>query len=358
VGSTLAATVAAGLLGLDFLHLVLSRTGMLDVFVTGFGVAAFLCLAYDRGAALGRARRPARWGWGRPWRLAAGLAGGAAAATKWSGWPILAAVIILTVVQEVSIRRAEGPGGVSRAFREEGASIVVALVALPVLVYMLSYAGRLEGTLLAWPWSEGSWIRAFLERQRFMFDFHLGLRGQHPYESPAWSWLMLKRPVLFFFTPTPGGYQEILATGNPLTWWTAILALSYVALSRAAWARQWRWVVLAGFVAGFAPWVLLAGARDQTFLYLILPAVPFMCVALGATAQLLSRSRLGLAVVGAFLAANVALFVFYWPLLTGEPMSYAAWRQRMLFTDCGQEAEERLRPQTEPGPPPAGWCWV
>jgi hypothetical protein len=48
LGSTLAASLAAGLLTFDFLHFVMSRTAMLDVFVVFFGLVSFLCLLYDR----------------------------------------------------------------------------------------------------------------------------------------------------------------------------------------------------------------------------------------------------------------------------------------------------------------------
>jgi dolichyl-phosphate-mannose--protein O-mannosyl transferase len=124
-------------------------------------------------------------------------------------------------------------------------------------------------------------------------------------------------------------------------------------------SRDARWVILAGFLAGVVPWLILTGARGQTFLYLILPAVPFMCLALGAVVARIGRSWVGRGAVAAFAAVTVGLFLFYYPLLTAVPLSYPSWRDRILFTDCGEEeAEARLEPQTRPGIPPAGWCWV
>jgi dolichyl-phosphate-mannose-protein mannosyltransferase len=362
LASTFAAVVAAGLLAVDFLHVVLSRAAMLEAFVTAFGVLAFLFVILDRDASR-EGRRRTIWGLSHPWRLAAGLAGGAASASKWSGWPLLVAVLVLTIVWEINVRRLDGEGrAVARALRQEGPSILVGLLVLPILVYVVSYAGRLDGSLLAWPWSEGSWIRAFVERQAFMLDFHVGLEAGHPYASPAWSWLLLKRPVLFYFRETGGGgYQEILATGNPLGWWTSLLALVYLALpwSRHRSIRDSRGVILGGFVAALAPWLVLGGARQATYLYLVLPAVPFMCLALGAFAARMGRSWIGRGVVAAFVVVAVGLFWFYHPLLTAAPQTYPSWRDRILFTDCGQrDSGEKLRPQTAPGAAPAGWCWV
>jgi dolichyl-phosphate-mannose-protein mannosyltransferase len=361
--STFAAVVAASLLALDFLHVVLSRTAMLDVFVTGFAVLAFLFLVLDRDGSTEGPTRRSGWGLTRPWRLAAGLAGGAAAATKWSGWPLLAAVLVLTILREINLRRQDGQRrAVARALLEEGPSIIVCLVAAPILVYVISYAGRLDGSFLAWPWSEGSWVRAFVDRQLFMLEFHVGLEGRHPYASPPWSWLLLKRPVLFYFRGTDGrGFQEILATGNPLVWWTSLLALVYLVLpwGRHRSIRGSRGIILGGFVAALVPWLILTGARQTTFLYLVLPAVPFMCLALGAVAARVGRSWVGRGAVAAFVAAAVAGFLFYHPLLTAIPQRYESWRARIVFADCGQgQTEGRLRPQTQPGLPPAGWCWV
>ncbi len=80
------ATVAAGLLAIDVLHLVQSRIAMLDVFLAMFVVAAFVAVILD----LRSAPRPGRggigqWLFGRPWRLAAGVLIGCAVAVKWSG---------------------------------------------------------------------------------------------------------------------------------------------------------------------------------------------------------------------------------------------------------------------------------
>ena len=85
LNSTLAATLASGLLAIDFLHFAFSRTAMLDIFVTFFIVIAFLCLAYYRAYV----SSSLRWG-----ALAfGGIAAGAAGASKWSAWPALVAMM-------------------------------------------------------------------------------------------------------------------------------------------------------------------------------------------------------------------------------------------------------------------------
>jgi dolichyl-phosphate-mannose--protein O-mannosyl transferase len=75
-GSAGFATFTAALLALDPLHIVQSRIATLDVFVTLFGVAAVLFAVLDYQHPSERLVPP--------WRLAAGLAAGAAVASKGS----------------------------------------------------------------------------------------------------------------------------------------------------------------------------------------------------------------------------------------------------------------------------------
>jgi dolichyl-phosphate-mannose--protein O-mannosyl transferase len=84
IAATVGAAAGAGLLALDFLHLVHSRVGMLDAFIAFFVVGAVLGAVLDRDRNRDRIDTP--WWWrltlGRPWRLVAGICLGAAAAVK------------------------------------------------------------------------------------------------------------------------------------------------------------------------------------------------------------------------------------------------------------------------------------
>ena len=351
LGSTMGALIGAGLLALDPLHFVQSRVAMLDVFVTGLGVAVFLFLVLDR-----QAERRAL----RPWLAAAGAAAGAALATKWSGALVVMAAPVMVLVWETSAARRRGRGAALATVLRDGPMIALWLVVLPAVVYAACYLGRLDGAVLAAPWDQGAWLRALVERQVFMYDFHSTLGDTHAYQSPPWSWPLLKRPVSYYFEITGSGdYKEVLATGSPLVWWSSLGALGAAALS---WLRRRdparpEGVILAGFAWSYAPWFFLAGDRSAVFLFYLLPALPFMCLALALVAVRLSRTSGGTAAVGSFCAVAALLFAFYFPLLSGTALPYEAWRARIWrFDSCEKAAPEK----TETGKelPPAGWCWI
>ena len=368
--ATVGAFAAAGLLATDFLHVVQSRIGMLDVFITLFVVAAALAIVLDRDGS-----RDRRWLLGRPWRLVAGASLGAATAVKWSGAYVALAVIGLVIAWELARRHRERPADgwgqvVRSAIAQEALPTLVLLGLVPLAVYVLSYTGRMPGEVIGLPWVEGTFWRGVFEHQRQMLEFHTTLAGDHPYESPPWSWIALKRPVAYYFSAEGGSYREILALGNPVVWWPATVALVVLAVR---WVRSgaglWRAepVILAGAIATYVPWMILSGARSQVFLWYLLPTVPFLCLALGAVAAWLWGARVrraalvGKGVVAAFALVALASFAFYLPLLTALPLTPAGWRDRMLFRDCSRPGAPAISlPDDEIniGPPPSGWCWI
>ncbi|MFN2525734.1 MAG: phospholipid carrier-dependent glycosyltransferase [Actinomycetota bacterium] len=399
LGSTLGAVVASGLLAIDLLHFVQSRIAMLDIFVALFGLAAFLFLVYDRERLLSQADeepRPDVWEppprglLDRPWRLAAGVAAGAATASKWTGGLVLVAIIVLTVAWEVSVRWKRGhPRPVAAAFREEGLSLFLWLMVAPFAVYLFTYIGRIEGDLLALPWSQESIVRALWDRHKYMLDFHTELVSTHTYQSPGWSWLLLKRPVSYAFCagsqcspPTAeGSYKEIFATGNPFVWWPALVALVYMAVVwiRRRDLRRPEGTILAGFVLIYGPWLLPALDRPAVFIFYMIPAVPFLCLALAYVATRLpfrESPELALGTLTVFSALAFSSFVWYYPLVANGSVPQPDWDRRIWFFDDCDKPPGVLSTQTltetsgtvvstrttattsDASLPPKGWCWI
>ena len=254
-GSTLLGCLAGLVLALDGLHFVQSRIAMLDVFLVLGTTAAFACLVVDRDrlrARLAAAPDEALGGWGprtglRPWRLAAGVCLGAALATKWSALYYVAVLGLLALAWEVGARRTAGARAPFRATLLRSAAPLAPHVAgaagrgLPaVLDRLVPVRHRLRphlGRRRARPGSGSCRTRCARSgtTTRACTTFHSGLSSPHPYQSHPSGWLLLARPVSYYYPPglTVGAYgcaaescsREVLAIGNPALWWATLPVL-------------------------------------------------------------------------------------------------------------------------------------
>ncbi|THA26021.1 phospholipid carrier-dependent glycosyltransferase [Streptomyces sp. RKND-216] len=375
--STALGCLAGGLLAVDGLHFVMSRTALLDLVLMFWVLAAFGCLLVDRDTARARLAAalppdPDREGGAspdayvaegvklgvRPWRIAAGVCLGLAFATKWNGLVVLAAFGVLAVLWDMGSRRAAGAGRPFAAMlRRDALPAFLSTVPVALLTYVVSWTGWFatdRGYHRDWARTEGAgqgatWlpdaVRSLWHYETQVYDFHVGLTDGHTYESNPWSWLVLGRPVSYFYespdkgeagcTAADGCAREVLALGTPLLWWAGCAAVLYV-LYRWLLRRDWRaGAILCGIAAGYLPWFQY---QERTIFYFYAVVfVPFLCLAvtmmLGALAGppgVTERRRLvGVVASGVLVLLVVWNFVYFWPVYTGETIPLDAWRQRM-----------------------------
>jgi dolichyl-phosphate-mannose-protein mannosyltransferase len=338
---------------------VQSRVAMLDIFLMFWVVAAFGALVIDRDD--GRARLASRLGpevaypgpklGVRKWRVVAALCLGAACGTKWSALFFVFAFAALAFAWDVGARRTAGvPAPFRAALWREGPGVLLLFVGLVVAVYVSTWAGwfltaggwRRSCDAVNPPWHNGPCgpISGFWEYHQQIYSFHRNLDSGHTYKSNPFGWLLLARPVSYFYeTPRPKTSQEILGIGTPLIWWAALPAMG---------ATAWRWfsrrdwragAILVAFGAGYLPWLYYAGSGRTMFLFYALPMVPFMCLALAlcagwaigpATASRTRRSVGGIA-LGGYLLAVLINFAYFVPIWTARVLPYDSWRDRIWF---------------------------
>ena len=171
---TPALTLVAGLfLATDGMAIVMSRTSILDGFLTMFALAAFLCVVKDQEASrpvltaklsewdgLGAPRQ----GWddvrdylsggdrraftagpnagNRPWLFAAGICAGLACSVKWSGIYALAFLGLFVALREVTCRwKAGHPSPIRGALFADIWWAFVLMVPTAILTYIASWFG-------------------------------------------------------------------------------------------------------------------------------------------------------------------------------------------------------------------------
>src|ERR1700678_508237 len=148
--STLLGCIAGLLMSLDGLEFVLSRTGILDIFLMFFVLAAFGCMVIDRDVARARladlvAAGPAdetgpRLGM-RKWRVWGGIFVGLAIAVKWNAVFYLLALVILGTCWDVGARRAAGLRGYFRGtFRYDVIWLPLTYLVFPFIVYVATWS--------------------------------------------------------------------------------------------------------------------------------------------------------------------------------------------------------------------------
>jgi dolichyl-phosphate-mannose--protein O-mannosyl transferase len=174
-----------------------------------------------------------------------------------------------------------------------------------------------------------------------MAEYHLSLKATHLYQSKAWSWPLVLRPVAYYWNWLPGSEgagdrraAHITAMGNVVTWYGAIVAGAWILIRSV---KKWRpeSFVTAAWAAQYVPWLLVS--RPLFFFYMT-PAVPFMAIGLAAGLNAL-RSKGGFArwSVRVYLLLAAVTLVLFFPVLTAIPIPYDAWRLLMWIPnfDCG-----------------------
>lgn len=381
LGSTLLGATAGLLLAVDGMHIVMSRTGILDIFVSTLVLAAFGTLLLDREQSRrrlaarvaadlgthGRIRDP----WGprlgvRWWLVATGVLLGMTCGVKWSGIYAVAVFGLITVAWSVFARRTAGVRlWAGAGLVRDGVASFLALVPAAVAAYVACWfswfvsdnaydrhwaenvnavAATPERTWL--PDTLNSWWQYHLQ----MWSFHRGLDSEHTYSSHPAGWLLQLRPTSFAWQRLTdasgnetGDVEVVLAVGNPVVWWGGAIAL-LVVLWWALRRRDWRaWAVLAGYAAMYLPWFTYSApfSNRTIFTFYTVAFAPFVALALAyALGKLLAppgapardrrrRSWLFAGVVG--LAVIVAAFFF--PIWIGQPVPYDFWRLHMWVPD-------------------------
>ena len=180
--------------------------------------------------------------------------------------------------------------------------------------------------------------------QTEMYNYHAHLVATHPYASQWWQWPILERPISYYYhdfrpaaaanDPNACCVAEILALPNPFVWWFGLITVPLVGFY--AWFERNRGYALL-VIAYFLQWLPWIGSPRIAFEYHFYPnlAIIVLCNAIvlqklwnwvpqGARTPFVPRLS-----VGIFLAVVAWAFVFFYPVLVGQHVTWDAWHARM-----------------------------
>ncbi|MRG60865.1 phospholipid carrier-dependent glycosyltransferase [Agromyces sp. CFH 90414] len=357
-GTTVVAVIAGLLFAVDGNAIVMSRVALLDNWLMLWCLLGvwFVVLDRDRSwrllehrlaSAAAEGREPG-YGpalWARLWVFAAGAAFGAATAVKWSGlWFLAAFGLYLVVADALARRRAGVPFWITGALLKQAPISFLLLVPVAGAVYLASWAGWIltdGGYARDWaddPANRASgffewvplWAQSLWHYHQSAYSFHIGVHGDHPWQSNPLTWLFMIRPTNMYYRDVEGCgdtcAESIIGLGNPLIWWAAAVAVIYLVI-RLVRFREWQvGVVLLGLAAGYLPWL---GYLDRTVFqfysivfqpYLVLALAIAIGIVLGRRDDATWRRERGIATVAVFLVGVIAVSAWFYPIWTGMPI--------------------------------------
>lgn len=332
-GKTWLSTAGTLLFAFDFMHFTQTRIATIDTYAV-----FFLILMYDAMVVF------LRRDWTRepmkrllPPLLCCGIFTGLGIASKWTaayGALGLAVLFFYRLGLSLLQRRGEQKS-LAPLWKKGGVLCLWCCLFFLVIPFGIYFAAFLPLTAL--PHNIGKMWSAFVNYQVNMFNYHSQLVAEHYFASPWYEWPLDVRPIWYFSNHScdaQGHSSSIAALGNPLLWWSCLLAMIVVF---ALWRRRRTGaslVAAAGFLSVYLPWALVP---RLTFIYHYFTATPFLVLGLMFAAEcflqkpvfeknlgaagILSRVSWGQAAMGIFVAVNLLLFAIYFPVLSGAPTS-------------------------------------
>ncbi len=340
------------LMAVDFMHFAQTRIATIDSFVVLFIIwSVYFMLRWLKMDFFAE----------KPWKsfLWLGLSGlfmGLAVASKWTGcyagvglallffWGVWRRGSAIVAARGIPAKKRDE---YTKAIAETGSrllmwnvlSCLVFFVAVPVLIYYLSYIPYFK-------YNGGVTVQRVIGAAEGMLDYHSkpGLGMDHPFYSPWYEWPMMIKPMWFYSDSykAAGVSSTILTFGNPAVWWTGLVALICIF---GVWLKRHLQpnlnitlysqkndirpaVLLICFLAQYVPWTLVPRG---TYIYHYFPSVPFIILCIMLCLEYLGQcggERFGkvmritsLVLFYGLMAAALVLFIAFFPYISGITVS-------------------------------------
>ncbi len=316
--SRTAGFIAAAFLSVDGFLISYSRTGLLDGMLTSFSLLALYLMTFRQLWSV----------------LACGVIIGCAMAIKLSALTLFGPFLALAL-----------SGGLSKLFASklpEDTPLLFNKPLLPQRTELIAYLPALciAGLVYLSFWrvglnianQESSFSAAWTAHQAMM-KHHAALTDwEHPLLSRWWTWPLPTRPILISKEHEEFGVLRVMTTmGNPLLWWSVVVAFVYAAMSafstvlRKTSPKPGEWFLTLAFLAYLSPWIV---TNRDSYIYHYLPAYAIGLVLLaGVVWHHFDRRKVfyGLCTV-------TVVSAFYAPVWTKQPVTQQGYRARPLVT--------------------------
>lgn len=313
----------------DFMHFAQTRIATIDVFITFFVILMYYFMYQYTQMSFYDTKLTRTW---IPLAFS-GLFMGIGCATKWTG--VYAGIGLAIIFFATMFRRyreyahaIKNPRASSNGIAHEKivksffpnmwktyAFCLVVFVAVPCLIYLLSYI----------PFSDGSDRGLFARMMHnitVMYDYHSNLVAEHDFASPWYQWPVMHRPVWYYSGYVSETVREgISAFGNPLVWWAGIPAFAYMLWRMIKDKDNQAAFLNVSYLAQYVPWFFVS---RLTYIYHYFPSVPFITFMVAGSIYYLGKDKQGKekprcrALAYGYVAAAILLFMLFYPVLAGR----------------------------------------
>jgi dolichyl-phosphate-mannose--protein O-mannosyl transferase len=265
----------------------------------------------------------------RVWWIVLAVSAALLADSKWNGLFTIATVwaVGAAVNAQRWLRR---PAWYGNSFGAPADVLVAATVVVGGIVYVASYAPY---------FALGHGFVDVIGMQHAMYGYHASLGATHPYGSVWWQWPLMDRPILYYsnYTHVTTAHGEccastIRALPNPIVWWAGLITVP--AIAWLAWCERNKGYALlvTAYLFQWLPWIRSPRVAFEYHFY------PNLAIIVLANAIVLQRiwnvarepgDVRGRYAVAAYALAVVAAFVWFFPLISGWPITYDAFNARI-----------------------------
>ncbi len=315
---------AAFLLTFDFMHFTMARMGTADTYVVFFSLASqlfffiYLKNVVEKGwktsiIPLFLAFFFFALGFASKWLVLYGAVGELA---------LLIAIRLSEVKKLKSNLSAK-----FYAFLDHPYSVMVLLVLMVIAIYFATYIPD----MLA-----GRSFFDVIKLQEQMYIYHSTLTATHPFSSPWYSWPLMFDPIkssvhvpvwLESASMGNGISSSIVVMGNPAVWWVgfaAVIGLTvfYVPkLFRKTFSLKNYLPAVFLLVVFFFQWIPYVFISRVIFIYHFYSDVPILCLASAFVISKYWNHRWVKIAAIVYFALTIALFVLFYPVISGSPAS-------------------------------------
>jgi dolichyl-phosphate-mannose--protein O-mannosyl transferase len=323
-GTWIGGFTAAFLLTFDFTHLTMGRMGTADTYVVFFSLASQLFFFIYVKNVLDKGWKTSiiplflaffffALGFSSKWLVLYGFAGE------------LALLLAMRLYEVKNLK--SNLSGKFYAFLDHPYSVIVAFILFAIGIYFLTY---IPDMII------GRSLFDVIGLQGQMFNYHFTLTATHPFSSPWYSWPLMFDPLknavhvpvwLESASLSDSLKSTIVVMGNPTVWWIGFAAIiglivAYVPkIFRKTFSLKTYWPAMFILLVFFFQWLPYVLITRVVFIYHFYSNVPILCLGTAfVVSKYWSNRWVKIATIGYF-ALTIALFVLFYPVISGVPAS-------------------------------------